>query len=44
MPEVNEIPQSLVEVSIPKRNVPQGEMQPSNLIENAYLNAITKYY
>lgn len=44
MPEVNEIPQFLVEVSIPKRNVPQGEMQPSNLIENAYLNAITKYY
>lgn len=46
MPEENESqPQSLVEFSMPlQRNVSQGAMQPTNLIENAYLNAVTKYY
>lgn len=46
MPEGNESqPQSLVEFSMPfQRNVSQGVMQPTNLIENAYLNAVTKYY
>lgn len=32
MLEANEIPQSLVEVSIPERNVSQGDMQPSNFM------------
>lgn len=46
MPEGNESqPQSLVEFSMPlQRNISQGAMQPTNLIENAYLNAVTKYY
>lgn len=46
VPEGNESqPQSLVEFNMPlQRNVSQEVMQPTNLIENAYLNTVTKYY
>lgn len=46
MPEVNEIqhiPRSLVEVNIPEKKT-QRDIQPANLIENAYLNAVTTFY
>jgi len=45
MLEGNESQHTPVELSMPlSRNVSQGVMQPTNLIENAYLNAVTKYY
>ncbi|KAL4091735.1 hypothetical protein QTP88_026382 [Uroleucon formosanum] len=41
----NESQHTPVELSMPlSRNVSQGVMEPTNLIENAYLNAVTKYY
>jgi len=45
MLEGNESQHTSVELSMPlSRNVSQGVMQPTNVIENAYLNAVTKYY
>lgn len=45
MPEGNESQYIPVELSRPlQRNVSHGVMQPINVIENAYLNAVTKYY
>lgn len=45
MLEGNESQHTYIELSMPlSKNVSQGVMQPTNLIENAYLNAVTKYY
>lgn len=45
MLEGNESQHTPIESSMPlQRNVSQGVMQPTSLIENAYLNAVTKYY
>lgn len=41
----NESQHTPVELSMSlSRNVSQGVVEPTNLIENAYLNAVTKYY